>query len=127
MNPDTRPEQEDLVAPPQADQVSQAPSEPQPIQEPAPTPPKRSRKALIVLLIILGIVLLGVAAYGAWIALQPVEDSSVQTTTEETTITTPDSQATVEEQVTDIEAQLDGLDDSELQDDTLSDTSLYEN
>ena len=40
---------------------------------------------------------------------------------------TPDEQVTVEDQVTDIESQLDGLDDAELQDDTLSDTSLYEN
>ncbi|MCD8561472.1 hypothetical protein LRY29_00085 [Candidatus Saccharibacteria bacterium] len=129
MNPTTNPEQEDVITPEQVDQAPLAPSEPQPIQEPVVTvtPPRRSRKTLVILLIILGVIALGVATYGTWVALQPVENTTVQTSTEETTITTPDSQVTVEDQVTDIESQLDGLDDAELQDDTLSDASLYEN
>ncbi|MFZ2126411.1 MAG: hypothetical protein WAV04_02765 [Candidatus Microsaccharimonas sp.] len=91
---------------------------------------KSSKKSIIILVIIIAVLILGAGGYFGWQYLQsqntpttPVQ-TTPDTSTEQETIP-GDTETSVTEMVTDIETQLDGIDDSEYDDTTLDDSTLY--
>ena len=89
--------------------------------------PKKSKKGIVILVIILILAVLGAGGYFGWQYLQSQNTPApVVNVPEQTQTTTPtDTEESINTSITDIEAQLSELDDSEYADTTLSDTTLY--
>lgn len=105
-----------LQSTPQAEVVSDAPVTPAPVVA-------SKRKTNPFLIVILIVVLVGGAAYGAWYFLmQP----GTETTQEQTTEAPATSEESVETDVSDIQAEIDELDSASLDESTLSDQALTE-
>jgi hypothetical protein len=91
---------------------------------------KSSSKTRIVLIVVVILIVLGAGGYFGWqywqsqtvtpAVIQPPADS-----TPDETVPSVDTEASVTETATDIQTQLDGIDDSDYQDATLSDSVLY--
>lgn len=90
---------------------------------------KRSKKPLLIVVIILVLALLGGGGYYVWSMMQPAAtpatDTSTTDQTEETTLPEPvETPEDVTEEVEAIEADLNTIDESQLQDETISDQTL---
>jgi hypothetical protein len=89
--------------------------------------PKKSKKGIIILVVILVLTLLGAGGYFGWQYLQSQNTLAPAITVPETaeTTTPTDTEGDVNTSITDIEARLSVLDDSEYEGATLSDATLY--
>ncbi len=90
---------------------------------------KKSKKPLIIILVILLLAGLGGGGYYAWTVLQPAPAPSVNTTvpaeSEESSLQEPvETPEDVSSEVEAIEADLNAIDESQLQDETISDQTL---
>jgi len=91
---------------------------------------KSPNKTRIILIVVIALLVLGVGGYFGWQywQSQTVTPAVVQPPTDETpdeTLPAVDTEASVTETATDMQTQLDGIDNSEYDDATLSDSVLY--